>query len=118
MLREIWDDAVGLSLSFVIWRPSDDTFYDTSDQTFKATPTSPRTAMTVLDDTLYPDKYVIHIASTPQEEFTNGDYRILVVSSDDPYTPRTGIIAISCYNGNFNSIWFTVGGRLILKTPA
>ncbi len=76
-LRIRYQYPTGSSLGYSIERLSDGTFFDFSNQTFVASPTTLIAALPE-DTGSFIGRYKVTLASTPTTQFTNGDYVVTV----------------------------------------
>jgi len=106
-LRVRFQYTQGASLGYSIERLADGMNYDFADSTFKATPTTPVAAL-VPGAGSRAGVYSATISSTPQAQFTNGDYAVYI-NNTVASNAVIGVIEAVMYNGD-DATYFAAGG--------
>ncbi len=104
----------GFSLGYSIERLIDGLYYDFADSTFKATATTPVNALSVLAGN-YVGLYRDTVTSTPQAQFTNGEYSVNIHNMASA-NAIVGLLGMTMYNGDSAPV-FSAGGAVAGGDP-
>jgi hypothetical protein len=97
-LRIRFQHVPGASLAYSIERLADGLYFDFSDGTFKANPTTPVAGLTA-GTGIYASRYAAVLTPTPPSQFANGEYAIGIHDTASA-NALIGLMAARMYNGD------------------
>jgi hypothetical protein len=101
-LRIRFQYTTGSNLGYSIERLSDGTFYDFSSSTFVASPTTPIASLPE-DSGIFAGRFKLTLTSTPNSQFTDGDY-VVTVHNQAFSSVVVAELAATMHNGDDSTV--------------